>query len=129
MTRFEHHVTRGAQVTCGPAGPPGTHEIRIVDGAVTVMLRFGSAEEMAAFVMLLGRYVLAQPGRPASVVEMASTGVWDQGSAGQPVGESGEGGIVATARALPADPDRSAWLARRQDVPLLLPKGNIGGRR
>ena len=61
--------------------------------------------------------------------EITSTGVWGQGSAGQPVGESGEGGNVATTRALPADPERSAWLARRQGVPLLLPKGNIGGRR
>ena len=104
MTRFEHHVTRGAQVTCGPAGPPGTHEIRIVDGAVTVVLRFGSAEEMAAFSMIPYRYVWAQTQPSVSVVDTAetvSTGVWGQGSAGAPVGESGEGGIVATARALP----------------------------
>ncbi len=123
MTRFEHHVTRGAQVTCGPAGPPGTHEIRIVDGAVTVVLRFGSAEEMAAFSMIPYRYVWAQTQPSVSVVDTAetvSTGVWGQGSAGAPVGESGEAGIVATTRALPADPDTSvAWGSRTPRYPFV----------
>jgi len=132
VTRFEHRITRSADVTCGPAGPPGIHEIRISDDSVMVVLRFGSAEEMAAFSMIPYRYVWAQTRPSVSVVDTAetvSTGVWGQGSAGQPVGESGEAGNVATTRALPADPERSAWLARRQGVPLLLPEGNIGGRR
>lgn len=44
---------------------------------------------------------------PMSDVDDTSTGVWDQdqGSAGEPVRGSGEGGNVATAQAQPADPD------------------------
>jgi hypothetical protein len=55
--------------------------------------------------------------------EMTSTGRMDQGSAGQPVGRPGEGGTVATTRALPADPDPGPlpeWelrLLQRQSMP------------
>lgn len=88
MTRFEHHVTRHADITCGPAGPPGTHEIRIVDGdLVTVVLRFGSAEQLAAFALVPYGYAVTQ-----------------RRSAGGPVVLSGEGGNAESARALPADP-------------------------
>lgn len=112
MTRFEHHLTRGAAVAPGPAGPAGTHEIRIEDGSVTLVLRFGSAAQMAAFAVVPYAYVLRQAQPVVSGVDDTSTGVWrDQGSAGEPVRGSGEGGTAATTRAQPADPGIPSPLA------------------
>lgn len=92
MTRIEHHVGRGAAVTCGPAGPAGTHAINIADGPVTVSLRFGSAEQMAGFAVVPYVYVMGQAQSAVSGVEgRVSTGVWDDGDA-------------TTTQAQPADP-------------------------
>lgn len=82
MTRFEHHVSRGAAVTPSKAGPPGTYEIRIEDGPVTLVLRFGSAEQMAAFAVVPYAYVMKQAQSAVPSVEgRVSTGVWDDGDA------------------------------------------------
>jgi len=103
MTRIEHTVRPDAEAYCRPAKISGAHELVIEDGDVDIVLRFVRPESMAAVATIMHAYVVTAGS--ASRPERVSTGAWDQGSAGQPVGGSGEGGSVATTRALPADPN------------------------
>ncbi len=124
MTRIEHIVSPAADVHVEPTFHRGGHAVTVEDGDVTLVLQFGSIRLLIRFVAAVSTYLIGVSERGAEesrgAVELASTGVWDQGPAGQPVGESGEAGNVATTRALPADPDTSvAWGSRTPRYPFV----------